>query len=107
AGTGWLLSTAITGNSDKPVRAIALGSAVAGTIAGATLGQSLSDAEAHAGGFGIHVGAATGLGLSAAFGMSSRGMSAVTAIGGIAGYPIGGRYPRGAWSTVTAGDGEA
>jgi hypothetical protein len=106
-GIGWLAGYAATGNSDRGVRALALGSAIVGTIAGVTLGKSLTDAEAHAASFGMETAAAaTLLGTSIA-GTSARATAGAVALVSALGYPIGVKYPRRAGYQVTAGDVEA
>ena len=106
-GGGALLAYSATGNGDKGVRAIALGSALVGTIAGANLGRTLSDAEAHAATLGIEAAAATALTVTNFAGASGRTSAASVALAGALGYPIGVRYPRRASYTVTAGDVDA
>lgn len=103
----WLSGYALTGNSDKGVRAAALGSAIAGTVVGAKLGEHLSDAEAHAATFGIEVAAVAGGALFSGVGADSRSTALAATVAGALGYPIGVRYPRRASYTVTAGDVEA
>ena len=106
-GIAALLGYAATDDADKGVRAIALGSAIVGTIAGVELGRSLSDAEAHAATLGMRAAAATALSVTTIAGASDRTSAAAVAIVGALGYPIGVRYPRRASYTVTAGDVEA
>ena len=104
AAAGGLLAYSATGNADKGVRLAALGSGIVGTIAGASLGRPLTDAEAHAAVTGIEATAAAGWTLSSATGASSRGIAAVVAGSEALGYVIGVRYPRQASFKVTAGD---
>ena len=104
AGAGGLLAYAAAGNADKGVRAVALGSGIVGTIAGASLGRPLTDAEAHAAVTGIEATAAGAWALSSAVGASSRGIAASVAGGEALGYVLGVRYPRRASFKVTAGD---
>jgi len=104
AAGGVLLGYAATGDADKGVRALALGAGIAGTIAGASLGRPLTDAEAHAGVTGIEATAAAGWALSSAVGASSQGIAAAVAGGEALGYVLGVRYPRRASFKVTAGD---
>jgi hypothetical protein len=106
-GGGGLLAYAATGNSDKGVRAVALGSAIVGTVLGVELGRTLSDAEAHAATLGITAAAATALTVTNMAGASSRASATAVALVGAVGYPIGVRYPRHASYTVTAGDVDA
>jgi hypothetical protein len=104
AAAGGLLGYSATGNGDKGVRLIALGSGIAGTVAGASLGRPLTDAEAHSAVAGIEATAAAGWALSSAVGASSRGIAAAVAGGEALGYAVGVRYPRRASFKVTAGD---
>jgi hypothetical protein len=104
AAGGVLLGYAITGDADKGVRALALGAGIAGTIAGASLGRPLTDAEAHAGVTGIEATATGAWALSSAVGASPQGMAAAVAGGEALGYVLGVRYPRRASFKVTAGD---
>ncbi len=105
AGSGaGLAGYAATGASDRGVRAVALGSALVGTVVGANAGRSLTDAEAHAAAFGIENGAAVGVLGTSIGGLSSRTMAAAAAVGGAVGLPIGISYPRRASYAVTAGD---
>lgn len=104
---GWLIGYGATGNSGKGVRTLALASALTGTISGAALGRSLTDAEAHSAWGGIQAGAATAWSATTVAGFSSRS-SAVAIVGGEAiGYAIGVHYPQRAGYTVTAGDVDA
>jgi hypothetical protein len=104
AAGGVLLGYAATGDADKGVRALALGAGIAGTIAGASLGRPLTDAEAHAGVTGIEATAAAGWALSSAAGASPQGIAAAVAGGEALGYVLGVRYPRRASFKITAGD---
>lgn len=104
AAAGGLLGYAATGNGDKGVRFIALGSGIVGTVAGASLGRPLTDAEAHAAVTGIEATAAAGWAASSAVGASSRGIAAAVAGSEVLGYVVGVRYPRRASFKVTAGD---
>jgi hypothetical protein len=104
---GWLTGFALADNSDKGVRTLALGSAIAGSVAGYNLGRHLSDAEAHAAGFGVHSTALTALGIATALNASDRGIAATVAAAEIIGYPLGLAYPRSTSYTVTAGDVDA
>jgi len=70
AGLG--VGYAATGNGDRGVRAIALGSALAGTIAGIGLGRHLTDAEAHSATLGIEGTAASAWAIGAAAGAQGR-----------------------------------
>jgi hypothetical protein len=102
AGLG--VGYAATGNGDRGVRAIALGSALAGTIAGIGLGRHLTDAEAHSSTLGIEGTAASAWAVGAAAGAQGRGMAAIVAASEPLGYVIGLQYPRMASYGVTAGD---
>jgi len=104
AAGGGLLAYSVTGNGDRGVRAVALGSGIVGTIAGASLGRPLTDAEAHASVVGIEATAAAGWAASSAVGASPRGMAAAVAGSEVLGYALGVRYPRRASFRVTAGD---
>src|SRR4029079_16990330 len=104
AAAGGLLAYSATGNGDKGVRFVALGSGIVGTVAGASLGRPLTDAEAHAAVVGIEATAAAGWAASSAVGASSRGIAAAAAGGEVLGYALGVRYPRRASFKVTAGD---
>jgi len=101
---GGLLAYSATGNGDRGVRFVALASGIAGTVAGASLGRPLTDAEAHAGVVGIEATAAAGWAASSAVGASSRGIAAAVAGSEVLGYVVGVRYPRRASFKVTAGD---
>jgi hypothetical protein len=107
AAGGLLVGYSVTGNADKGVRAIALGSAIAGTASGVALGRRLSDAEVHAAALGIETAAVTAVTAAGIVGTDSRSIALAAAIGGSVGYPLGVRYPRRASYTVTAGDVEA
>ncbi len=104
AAAGGLLAYSAAGNGDKGVRAVALGSGIVGTIAGASLGRPLTDAEAHAAVTGIEATAAAGWAISSATGASPRGIAASVAGSEALGYVLGVRYPRLASFKVTAGD---
>ena len=104
AAGGMLVGYAATGNGDKGVRALALGAGIAGTIAGASLGRPLTDAEAHAAVTGIEATAAAAWAASSAAGASTRGMAAAVAGSEVLGYALGVGYPRRASFRVTAGD---
>jgi hypothetical protein len=105
AGAGALaLGYAATGQGDKGVRAVTLGAALAGTIAGVGLGQGLTDAEAHAAIVGMEGTAASTWTIAAAAGAQGRGMAAIVAASEPVGYLLGVRYPRVASYGVTAGD---
>ena len=106
-GIATLLGYAATGDADKGIRAIALGSALVGTIAGVEIGRSLSDAEAHGATLGMLAAGATALSVTTIAGASDRTSAATVAVVGALGYPLGVRYPRRASYTVTAGDIEA
>ncbi|MEP6492775.1 MAG: hypothetical protein ABJF01_08860 [bacterium] len=105
---GYLLAYAAAGNSDKGVRAVSLGSVVVGTVVGAALGRTLTDAEAHAATLGIESASVFTLAANSLAGAPGRGTAAAVAVVGLAaGYPIGVWYPRKVGYTVTAGDVEA
>lgn len=105
---GFLLGYAGTGNSeDKGIRALALGTAFAGTLTGAVVGKGMTDAEAHGITLGIEVGAATGLALSRALSDNGQAAAATVVAGGAIGLPIGLMYARRAPYTVTPGDAES
>jgi hypothetical protein len=104
AAAGGLLAYSAAGNWDKGVRAAALASGIVGTVAGASLGRRLTDAEAHAAVTGIEATAAAGWAISSAVGASSRGIAASVAGSEALGYALGVRYPRQASFKVTAGD---
>jgi len=99
-----LISYSLDNNFDKLQRGLMLGAAVAGTIAGASLGRSLTDAESHAASAGVTMTGLTGWGIGSALGADARAQAAVAAGSGIIGYGIGLAYPRSASYTVTAGD---
>lgn len=107
AAGGWLAGYAADGNSDRGTRALALGGAIAGTIAGISLGRGLTDAEAHSASAGVRSAALLGWAGSEAAGASSRGASGVVAASELVGFPVGLAYARRASYTVTAGDVEA
>lgn len=104
AAMAGLISYAADNNYDKPERGLTLAAAVTGTIVGASLGRSLTDAESHAASAGVMMTGLTGWGISAALGAEGRAQAAVAAGSGIIGYGIGLAYPRNASYTVTAGD---
>lgn len=105
---GYLLGYAGGGDSeDKGIRALALGSALAGTVVGAVAGKGMTDADAHSTTLGIEIGAATALALSRAFSENDRLAAATVVAGGAIGLPLGVMYARRASYTVTAGDAEA
>jgi hypothetical protein len=104
---GFLVGYAATGGTDKGVRAVTFGSALVGTIAGATLGQSLSDAEAHGAYLGIESSSAAVVAASSGFGRLDRGTAAAVAAAAPIGYLLGVQYPRHVGYHVTAGDVEA
>jgi hypothetical protein len=107
AADGLLLGYAATGQADRGVRAITFGSAVVGTIAGATFGQTLSDAEAHAAYLGIEMSAAATLAASSGFGNPNRGAAAAVAATTPIGLYLGLQYPRRVGYHVTSGDVQA
>jgi hypothetical protein len=107
AANGLLLGYAVTGNADKGVRAITFGSAVVGTIAGAALGQSLSDAEAHGAYLGMETSSAATIAVAGGVGPPSRGTAAAVAATAPIGYYLGVQYPRRVGYHVTAGDVQA
>ena len=101
---GWGAGFAAAGNSDKGVRGVALGSALVGTIAGASLGRTMTDAEAHGATVGIESAGAATWALASAAGASDRTMAGVVAGSELIGFPLGVAYPRRASYHVTAGD---
>ena len=101
---GWGLGFAAAGNSDKGVRGAALGSALVGTIAGASLGRTMTDAEAHGATVGIETAAAATWALASAAGASDRTTAGIVAGSEFVGFPLGVAYPRRASYRVTAGD---
>jgi hypothetical protein len=107
ATSGWLLGYAASGNSDRPTRAASFGGAVVGTIVGASLGRSLSDAEAHAATLGIEAAAVATAGAAGVLDAPHRATAGATALLGGFGYLAGVRYPRRAAYNVSAGDVEA
>jgi hypothetical protein len=107
ATSGWLLGYAASGNSDRPTRAASFGGAVIGTIVGASLGRSLSDAEAHAATLGIEATAVATAGAAGVFDAPRRATAGGTALLGGFGYLAGVGYPRRVAYNVTAGDVEA
>jgi hypothetical protein len=107
AAGGILLGYSVTGNADKGIRALALGSAIAGTAAGVALGERLSDAEAHAAMLGIEAASATAVTATGLAGADPRSMALAAGLAEGVGYSVGVHYPRRASYTVTAGDVEA
>lgn len=107
AANGFLVGYAATGGADRGVRAVSFGSAVVGTIAGASLGQSLSDAEAHGAYLGIETSSVATVAIGSAFGPPNRGTAAAVAATAPIGYLLGVQYPRHVGYHVTAGDVEA
>lgn len=101
---GWGVGYAATGKADKGVRGLALGSALAGTIAGASLGRNMTDAEAQGAMAGMETVAAGTWALSSAVGASVRTSAGVAAASELIGFPLGVSYPRRARYRVTAGD---
>ena len=95
---------AAVGDADKGVRALALGSALVGTIAGASLGRTMTDAEAQGAIAGIETVAAASWALSSAVGRDPRATAGVVAASELVGFPLGVAYPRHAAYRVTAGD---
>jgi len=107
AANGLLVGYAATGGTDRGVRAGTFGSALVGTIAGASLGQSLSDAEAHGAYLGIETSSAAAVAVASGFGPPNRGTAAAVAAVAPIGYLLGVQYPRHVGYHVTAGDVEA
>ena len=101
---GWGIGFAAAGNSDKGVRGAALASALVGTIAGASLGRTMTDAEAHGAIVGIESAAAATWALASAAGASDRATAGIVAGSELIGFPLGVAYPRHASYHVTAGD---
>ena len=100
AGAGY----AATGQAAKGVRGAALGTAIAGTIAGVGLGQHLTEAEAHGVTVGMEGAGASAWAIAAGAGATGRGMAAAVVASTPLGYFLGVEYPRTASYTVTAGD---
>ena len=101
---GWGAGYATTGNSDKAVRAVALGGALVGTIAGASLGRTMTDAEAHSAMAGIETVAAATWAIASGAGADGRAAAGLVSASGILGFPLGVAYPRHVRYRVTAGD---
>ena len=101
---GWGVGYAAAGNSDKGVRAVALGSALVGTIAGTSLGRTMTDAEAQAAMAGMETVAAATWAMSSAADADTRTMAGVAAASEVIGFPLGVSYPRHAGYRVTSGD---
>jgi hypothetical protein len=101
---GWGAGYAATGNADKGVRAAALGSALVGTISGASLGRRMTDAAAQGAMAGMETVAAATWAVSSAAGAGVRASSGLAAASEIVGFPLGVAYPRRASYRVTAGD---
>ncbi|MEO9036397.1 MAG: hypothetical protein ABI442_12865, partial [Gemmatimonadaceae bacterium] len=106
-GIGVLAGYAVTGHAETGVRALSLAGAISGTVAGISLGEKLTDAEADAAMFGMETAAAASLVVTGAASGSSRTMAGAVAAVSVIGYPIGVKYPRRASYQVTAGDVEA
>ena len=105
---GYLFGYSAGGNpDDKGLRALALGSALGGTIAGVNLGRTMSEAEAHGATAGMESAALLSLTGAGAIGAHGRGLAAASALGIVSGYPIGLAYARHASYAVTAGDADA
>jgi hypothetical protein len=104
AAEGALVAYAANSDDDRATRAVMLGGAVAGSVAGLALGRPLTDAESHAASAGITMTGLTTWGVATAFGGGGRGAAAAVAASAIAGYGIGLQYPRRASYPVTAGD---
>jgi hypothetical protein len=104
---GLLSGYALTGDGEREVRALALGSGIVGTITGVGLGARLSDAEAHSTIMGVEVGAATGLAISGFATGDNQAAAIAAVVGGAVGLPVGMVYPRKASYTLTAGDVDA
>ncbi|HTJ21654.1 MAG TPA: hypothetical protein VL383_04630 [Gemmatimonadaceae bacterium] len=101
---GWGAGYAATGNSDRGVRAVALGSAIVGTVAGASLGRGMTDAEAQGAMAGMETVAAAAWAASSAAGAGIRAAAGFAAASEVVGFPLGVSYPRHAKYRVTAGD---
>lgn len=101
---GWGGGYAATGNSDKGVRTLALGSALVGTVAGASLGRGMTDAEAQGAMAGMETVAAATWAVSSATGAGNRAAAGLSAASEVVGFPLGVAYPRHAKYRVTAGD---
>jgi hypothetical protein len=102
AGLG--LGYVASGNGDRGVRGLALGSAVVGTIAGVGLGHGLTEAEAHAAFVGIEGAGASTWAIAAGAGASRRTTAGLIVASEPIGYLLGVRYPRVSSYAVTAGD---
>jgi hypothetical protein len=102
-----LLGYSVTGDADKPVRAMGVGAGVIGTAIGIGMGKNLTGAEARAATLGIQTGAAAGVTVGGLLGGDRRAVAAASVAGGILGFPIGVRYPGHTSYTMTAGDVEA
>jgi hypothetical protein len=102
---GWALAFANDGTRHDRAAAIFFGS-VAGTAAALTIGRGMTDGEAAASTFGADLAALAGLAatyiVSPAAGGKSR--AGLTAIAGLAGYPLGYFYASRASYRVTPGD---
>lgn len=106
-GAAWLAAYAAEGNSDKGTRAVALGGAVAGTIAGISLGRTMTDAEAYSAAAGVRAAGLTTWAATLSFDASGRAQAGAVAASGLIGYPLGLAYARRTAYRVTAGDVEA
>lgn len=105
-----LLLYSVAGSHERQGYALAtLVGGVAGDVLGFTLGEPMTDAEAHGTSHGSTVTAALALGLMGSGGMfqrngSNRVGTALIVGAGALGYPLGLRYARSSAYRVTAGD---
>ena len=104
-----LLLYSLTGTEGRSYAAATLVGGVAGDVLGFTLGEPMTDAEAHGTSHGSTVTAALALGLMGSGGVFETGASprvgtALIVGAGALGYPLGLRYARSSTYRVTAGD---
>jgi hypothetical protein len=108
-----LLYAAANPDDEQAYAAAVLAGGIGGAVAGVALGKPLTDGEAHAATFGSTISAALTAGAIGLFGGwdnragsddENRPEAGALAGAGLAGYPLGLRYPRRARYTVTAGD---
>lgn len=102
---GWALGFANDENRHHRAAAIFFGS-VAGTAAALAVGRGMTDGEVAASTFGADLTALAGLGATYVINPSAggRARAGVTAIAGLAGYPLGYFYASRASYRVTPGD---
>ncbi|HEX4684159.1 MAG TPA: hypothetical protein VH277_15690 [Gemmatimonadaceae bacterium] len=106
-GAAWLAAYAVDGNPDRGTRAVALGGVIAGTIAGISLGRTMTDAEAHSASAGIRATGLTTWAATKGLDADPRAQAGAVAASALIGYPLGLAYARTAAYKVTAGDVEA